>query len=110
MQFILRWIAAMISVETLIPLVKRLAVLLGVSVVSYVGFGAMIDAGISSLSANYGGLTEDMLAVLAIGKIPDALNVILSAFASRLTLMGLTSAGVLKQILWRPGQTGSLFP
>lgn len=110
MPFILRWIAVLIAPATLKPLLLRLGALLGISAVSYVGFGAAINAGMDAVTSSYGGLSADIISVLAIGKIPDALNVLLSAFSVRLGLMGLTSAGVLKQILWRPGQQGSLFP
>jgi hypothetical protein len=110
MGWITRFLAGLASIEFLKPMAKRLLVILGVTAVSYVGVGALMDLVKDQVAANWTSLPEDVVAVLGIMKIPQAINVVLSAYTTKLTVMGLDGAGVLKRVLWRPGQQGSLFP
>jgi hypothetical protein len=109
MGFIGRLVSSLFSASSIKHVLTNVAVFLGLTVVTYAGVSLAINAAISGLKAEYAGLPADIIAVLAIAKVPNALSVILSAFVVRLTMMGLTSSGALKRILWRPGQQGSLF-
>jgi hypothetical protein len=109
MGFILRLVGALFSTNSIKHVLTNVAVFLGLTVVTYAGVSIAINTAITALKSEYAGLPADLLNMMALAKVPNALSVILSAFLIRLAMMGLTSAGAMKRILWRPGQQGSLF-
>jgi hypothetical protein len=109
MPAILAFFKVFLSAAVLGPLLKRILVALGVGAVSYVGVLVVTTQLTDAIAANYSGLPSDAIQILRIAKIPNALNIIISAFVTSLTVRGLTSAGSISRVMWRPGQTGTLF-
>jgi hypothetical protein len=109
MKWLISLIAALASSAFLKPFLTRCVVLLGISVVTYGSVSIGVAAVWSSVSSNFSSLPVELVSVLTMMKIPQAFNVLISAYAGALAVRGLTSAGSLKRAVWRPGQSGDLF-
>lgn len=109
MPAILAFFKVFLSAAVLGPLLKRILVALGIGAVSYVGVLVVVTQLTDAIASNYSGLPADVIQILRIAKIPNALNIIISAFVTALTVRGLTASGAISRVLWRPGVTGSLF-
>jgi len=108
MSLVLAFVRALLNLSVLRALAGRILVALGIGAVTYVGFGALVTAGLNHVVAHWQALPASMVSILALGRFDDAVSVILSACATRLALMGLDAAGALRKVLWRPGQQGSV--
>ena len=81
--------AFLISMVT--PLVGRVLVALGFSVVSYVGFDAMFTQ-IANQAANaYAGLPSAVLGLAGLAGLPQALGILFGALATRVALISATA-------------------
>jgi hypothetical protein len=109
MSFILSFFKVFASSAVLVPLLKRVLVALGISAVSLIGVSAVMGVITDAVITNYSGLPADVIAVMKIAKLPNAINIIISAYTASLTIRGLTSAGSMQRILWKPGMQGTLF-
>jgi len=101
------WIASLLGAFVQSSFIRALLaqalVTLGISMVTIGGFSVAWEAIRSGVINNYGGLPSDVLVYFSIAKVPNALSVILSAYASGLGIRGLTSVGVLKRVVWKGG-------
>lgn len=97
MPLVLQWLAGLVALPVLKALGRRLMVVLGVSLVTYTGVAALMSSVTSAVASNYGGLAADVLAVLGIAHIPQALNVVFAAVSARLVLRGLDASGSLSR-------------
>jgi len=77
-------------------IVGRVLLSLGMSVVCYVGLDILTDFIIDEIWAALDGAPSMFLQILGVLQIATAINILFSAFLSRLTLSGLTS-GVLSR-------------
>jgi hypothetical protein len=109
MTWLIQALGFLASSAFLKPLLTRALIALGFSLVSFTGITIGFNAVWNTASASWSGLPVDVLTVLTMMKIPNALNVIVSAYAGALAVKGLTAAGSLKRAVWRPGQSGDLF-
>lgn len=107
--WIVSLVSALVAGGTIKAVALRLFAALGIGVVSYVGYQALFVTLQQRVAALYGGLAEDMAAVMHIAGVDSAISIILSGYSIRLGLLGLTQAGALKRVLWRPNQQGTLF-
>jgi hypothetical protein len=92
-NFIISLLAGLASSALVSTVVKRVVIALGITAITYTGIGAALDAVSAQIAGSYGGLAADTLAFLALAKIPNAVNLILSAYAARLVLQGLSATG-----------------
>jgi len=82
-------------------LVTRILVGIGVGIVTYIGvqtFWESIQAGVWS---SLGGVSANILTLLQMARVDDALTVVFSAGSAKLTLKGLTAAGKLNLLRWK---------
>lgn len=100
MPFLLGWLGAMSTRAFVYAILGKVLIGLGVTVLSYVGIGALMDVVITNIQSQLGGLPADMAAILTIARVDDAISVVLSACVARMTLAGLTEGGALRRITW----------
>lgn len=82
---------------TIVPMVVKVLLGLGVGIASYAGISSLLDAAQSAIQSNLSGLPADALAIIGISKIDVYVTLVFSAYAIRLTLKGLDSTGVLRK-------------
>ena len=109
MTWLVSLLGAFASAAFIRPLLTRAVIALGFSLVTYTGVSVGLNAATAFVLNEYSGLPADVTGMLALMRIPDAINVVLSAYAGALGVRGLTAAGQLKRAVWRPGQSGDLF-
>jgi Protein of unknown function (DUF2523) len=109
MMWLIQGLGFLASAAFLKPLLTRALIALGFSLVSYTGISLGTAAVWAHVQSNFGSLPVECITVLSMMKIPNALNVIISAYGAALAIRGLTAAGSLKRAVWRPGQSGDLF-
>jgi uncharacterized protein DUF2523 len=109
MTWIVSFFGALASAAFIRPFLTRVVIALGFSLVTFAGVSVGVNAATALIVSNWAGLPSDVVGVLELMKIPDAINVILSAWVGALGVKGLTAAGQLKRAVWRPGQSGDLF-
>ncbi|CAH0354786.1 DUF2523 domain-containing protein [Aquabacterium sp. CECT 9606] len=80
-------------------IVGRVLVSLGIAYVTYQGLNASLEWLKSQVASNMGSLPSEALQVLSALQVGAGLSVILSAFAARLVLSGLTSDSLKKMVL-----------
>lgn len=107
LPLLLGGVAAFASRAFVVAILTRAAVALGVAAITYVGFSALFDQAVAHIQTQLTGLSAAIASVFILMRVDDAISVVLSAFAVRLTLMALTSAGSLTKITW--GRQGELF-
>lgn len=100
MGMILRFLGAFASMSLLKVVLLRVLALLGIGFVAYTGVSALIGVAQDAIQAELNGLSADMLTLITIAKVPNAISVILSAITAKATLAGLTEAGVIRRITW----------
>lgn len=83
----------------IIPFIFRILLSLGIGIAAYKGLDAIKDFAFDEIVAAFSGLPPQLVQVFSTMRVDEAINVIFAAFAIRLTLNGMTSAGVLRQ--WR---------
>lgn len=88
---------------TIIPLAVRLLVGIGFAAVTFVGIGAAWDAAQAAIWSNLGGVSADVLTIVQMARIDDAIQVVLSAATARLLYAGLNAAtGGITKGRWNP--------
>lgn len=109
MPLVVALISGAVSQTVIRALIIRLAVAIGITAVSYTGISVGMTYIVGHIVSSYSGAPASALAFLALCKIPNAINIITSAFASALALKGLSAAGTLTSVKWSPGTafTGS---
>ncbi|WP_345956902.1 DUF2523 domain-containing protein (plasmid) [Pseudomonas fulva] len=76
-------------VTALIPLVKMVLKSLGVGIVSYVGINLVLTEATDVIMVNILGLPIEVQQILGLLKVDVAVNIILSAITTKLTLSGI---------------------
>jgi hypothetical protein len=85
----------------LIPyLIHYVLIALGIGYVTYVGMDLAIDEGISFLEARYANLPVDLIAIVQVMGVPDAIQYITTAATSAIAIK--LTAGVTKMVANRP--------
>jgi hypothetical protein len=79
------------------PLAKRVLIALGIGVISYTGYSALVDQVKVAVLAQWGQLGGATLALMSLGGVGEALGIILSAFAARAALMAAERLGRITQ-------------
>lgn len=83
-------------------LAVRVLVGLGVGAAVFTGMGALFDSVKGAIASQLGAMPADMLSILDMGGILDALSMIVSAYAITLALAGLNASGALSRWRWTP--------
>lgn len=78
-----------VLVTALIPLVKMVLKALGVGIVSYVGINLVLTEATDVIMVNILGLPLEVQQILGLLKLDVAVNIILSAITTKLTLNGI---------------------
>ncbi len=107
MPAILAFLAALTSTSVLYPLIARVLVGLGVTAVTYAGVSALVGVIETKIGVGLTGLGAAGLAIFHLAKIDAAMSVLMSAYVARLTLSGLTGAGVLRRLQFTGPVAGS---
>jgi hypothetical protein len=81
----------------IVPLVVKVLVAIGVGFATYTGVSAALGAARTYLEARFADLPVEVLALLGIMNVDKFVTMILSAYAVRLVLMGLTASGALNR-------------
>lgn len=89
-MMLLRGLAASAFVR---EVVVRITAALGIGVVTYTAVGPLMDQAEAAIISNFGGMSSSMLGVLALGRVDDAISVVISGCVVRLGMMGMTAAG-----------------
>lgn len=93
--------------SVIIPLAVRLLVGIGFYTVTFVGIGAAWDAAKAAIATNLGGTSESIIAILAMARIDDGIQVVLSAGGAVLLAKGLnTVTGGITRANWRKTVVG----
>lgn len=98
MSFLVSLLAGLVSNQVIKALLIRAAVLLGISAVTYTGLSLTFGFVVSHVQSNLGAVGAGTLTILTLCKIPQAFNVVLSAYAGGLGLRGLTAAGAITKV------------
>ena len=86
----------------LIPfLVHYVLIALGVGYVTYLGMDIAIDSGISFLNSRYSDLPSELIAIVEVMGVPDAIKYITTAATSAIAIK--ITVGVTKMATNRPG-------
>lgn len=75
------------------PLAKRVLIALGIGTISYVGIDAVMTGVTSAITSSLGGLSSDIINILAMGGFTTAISIILGGVASRISMMTLKKLG-----------------
>jgi len=100
MGFVLRWLSLFASSSFLKALLQRAFIALGIGAITYTGMSVGMAAIAAQITSNLGAVSGFALQFLALAHIPQAVNVVWSAFVATLTLKGLTNAGKITRIYW----------
>lgn len=98
MPFLYSLIAGFVTSTVIRAILVRALVALGISAVTYTGLSLTFAAIVSHVSSNLNAGLVSTVTVLNLMHIPQAFNVILSAYAGGLTLRGLTSLGAVTKV------------
>ncbi len=74
------------------PVVLRIMMVLGLSVITFTGVTDLVQQLIGSAQSSWGALPSQVLGLAALAGVPEALGIICGAFAARATLWAATSA------------------
>lgn len=86
----------------LIPFVVHYGVIaLGIGYVTFVGMDLAIDAGITFLSTRYSDLPVELIAIVEVMGVPDAIQYITTAATSAIAIK--ITAGITRMVASRPG-------
>jgi Protein of unknown function (DUF2523) len=91
--FLISLISGFVTSTVIRALLMRALVALGISAVTYTGLTIAMAAIVSHVNANLGAGAAGTLTILTMCKVPQALNVVMSAYAGGLILRGLTAVG-----------------
>jgi Protein of unknown function (DUF2523) len=73
---------------TIVPMAVRLLVGLGFGVVVYTGIGAAWDAAQAAIWSNLGAVASNVLTIILMARVDDAIQIVLSAAGSLLLVKG----------------------
>jgi hypothetical protein len=93
--FIVSLIAGLVSTGTIVALLRRAAIALGVSALTYTGVSVAFSSMEGYINAQFAGMSANVVTMLIILHIPNALDVVFSAYIGAITLKGLTAAGAI---------------
>lgn len=79
-------------------LVGRVLIALGISVVTYTGITATLDALKAQALSEFAGLPPDVFGILGILKVGQCISIVTSAIAAKLVIDGLTGDALKKWI------------
>ncbi|MCQ4285805.1 DUF2523 domain-containing protein [Pseudomonas stutzeri] len=85
------WLFTLLS-TAVVPLAKKLLFALGIGMVSYVGINFALDAAKAQLLASMSGVPADIAMLMGLFKFDVAINIVLSAVATRMLLAGVNKA------------------
>lgn len=71
----------------IVPLVKKVLVALGIGVASYAALNALFAQVQAQVVASYGAMPATILQLLALGGMPTAIGIILSAMSARVAML-----------------------
>ena len=87
MSGLAQWLLAMAG-----PLVMRVLLSLGLSVVTFVGVKEAANGLVSNVQSLYGGLPADVAALAGLAGVGEGLGIVLGAIAGRVALWALASS------------------
>lgn len=70
-------------------LVFRALASIGFAYIAYTGLGSLVDTIDSYIKATFGQLPSEVVAILGLGKVDIAINIMISAVVARLLLAGM---------------------
>lgn len=76
-------------------LVPRILISLGIGIATFAGVKTLVDQAKALIVTQLGGLSGDVINVLALCKVDVAINILFSALIVRLTLQGMSAAGAI---------------
>jgi hypothetical protein len=77
------------------PIVRRMLISLGVGVASYAALSAALNSALSHAQSSYSGLPADVLGLLGLAGVPDALAIICGGLVARASLLAVKRLAVL---------------
>lgn len=86
------WLLAMV-----VPLAKKLLLALGIGYMTYEGLSTIAGQARDAVISSYGGMPADVLAILALGGINQAIGIILSALTARAAIVAVGKIGRVAQ-------------
>jgi hypothetical protein len=95
MPFVVSLLSGFVTSTVVKALLTRALVALGISALTYTGVSVAMASLVSSINTNIGGLAPSTVSILMLCDVPQAFNVVLSAYAGALALKGLTAAGAI---------------
>lgn len=84
-----------------VPIFVKILLAFGVGFVTYYGVDQLMSYATANMSGYISGLPSDALSILGLGGIDKLLNLVLSGYAAKAVLVGLTGAGTLKKAIFR---------
>ncbi len=75
----------------IVPLVVKVIKALGIGAVLYVGINVVMGQAESYITSNLGQTAADLRGLLGLAKVDIAINILLSAVSTRLTLSGVSA-------------------
>ena len=81
------WLFTLLS-TAIVPLAKKLLAALGIGMVSYIGINFALDQAKAQLMASMSGIPSDIAMLMGLFKFDVAINIMLSAVATRVALAG----------------------
>jgi hypothetical protein len=111
MMWLIQGLGFLASAAFLKPLITRILIALGFSLVSYTGISIGTATVWAHVQTELSSLPVGVISVLSMMKIPNAFNIMISAYAGALAVRGLTAAGSISRAVWRPvaGASGTAF-
>lgn len=98
--FIVAWLLALGPILT--NAISRVAIAFGVGFVVYSGLDVVLDQVKSVATSSYGALPANVVSMLGLLRVDQALNLMLSAVSVRFVLEGMTGGGLRKVIFKAP--------
>lgn len=77
-------------IALVVPVVKKVMIALGLSVVTYTGFSAILDQITSNVNSNLGSLSGSFADLARLTGFQEAITILLAAFVTRLSIQTLT--------------------
>lgn len=98
------WLAAFAAVigPIVVNALSRVALAFGIGFVVYSGLDVALDQVKSVAMSSYGSLPANVVQMLGLLRVDQALNLILSAVSVRFVLEGLTGGGLRKMVFKTP--------
>jgi len=91
---------AAVSAIIAVPLVVRILTAIGLSVVTYVGVNALWETAQAQIWSALGGVSANILTILVMARVDDAMMLVFSAGSAKLVLKGLNAAGAFSRVRW----------